>query len=71
MPRDYVSNAALCPFYQMENAKSVVCEGVGPSWSIRLSKDGKSGNAKGYMRRFCYDRWEECMIAQALMKKYS
>lgn len=70
MPRQYVSNLALCPFYRMEDAQSVVCEGVGPSWSIRLTKDGKSGNAKGYKRKFCYAKWEECIIAKALQEKY-
>ena len=70
MPRKYVSNAARCPFYHMEDTKSVVCEGVAPSWTITMSKDGKTGNAKGYKLMYCYDRWEECLLARALQEKY-
>ena len=70
MARQYVSTAALCPFYQMEDAKSIVCEGVGPGWTIKISRDGQSGNAKDYKRRFCYDQWEQCPVAKMLQENY-
>ena len=70
MSRQYVSTAALCPFYQMENAKSITCEGPGPGWTIRVSKDGNSGNAKDFKRKNCYDQWEQCPIAKMLQERY-
>ena len=70
MARQYVSTAAQCPFYQMEDAKSITCEGLGPGWTIKLTKDGKTGNAKGFKRKLCYDRWEECPVARMLQERY-
>lgn len=70
MPRHYESSAARCPFYRMEDRKSVTCEGLGPNWTIKMSKDGKSGNAGGYKRRFCYDRWQECPVAVMLQARF-
>ena len=70
MARKYVSNAALCPFYQMEDQKSITCEGVGPGWVIKISRDGQTGNAKAYLRKYCYDQWEQCPIAKMLNEKY-
>ena len=68
MPRYYESSAALCPFYRMEDPKSVICEGFGPKWTIKLSKDGKGGSAGGFKRKFCYDRWDECPISKMLQE---
>lgn len=71
MARRYVSTEAKCPYYRMEDARSITCEGVGPGWTIRLSKDGSSGNAKGYKRNYCYSwKWEECPIARGLTEKF-
>jgi hypothetical protein len=54
----------------MEDRKSITCEGLGPNWTIKMSKDGKSGNAGGYKRRFCYDRWQECPVAVMLQARF-
>lgn len=70
MPRHYESSAARCPFYRMEDRKSVSCEGFGPNWTIKISKDGKNGNASGYKKHFCYDRWEECPVARMLQERF-
>lgn len=68
MPRHYVNPEAQCPFYHMEDAKSITCDGVGPSWTIKLSKAGKNGSAKGYKRKFCYNQWQDCPISEMLQK---
>lgn len=70
MPRGYVSTEALCPFYRMEDAKSITCEGIGPGWIIKMSKDGQTGNAKGYKRKYCYAAWEACPVAKMLNEKF-
>lgn len=70
MARNYISNLALCPYYQMEDAKSITCEGIGPGWVIKVSRDGHEGNAKDHIRKYCYDRWEECPVARMLDEKY-
>ena len=60
----------MCPFYRMENSTGIFCEGIGPKWTIHMSKAGKGGSARGYKKRFCYDRWQGCPIAEMLQKKY-
>lgn len=70
MARQYVSNEAVCPFYLMEDRQTVTCEGVGPGWVIKISRNVNSGNAKDYIREFCYRDWEKCRVAQMLQKKY-
>ena len=70
MARHYESSNAVCPFYRMEDPKAVYCEGINPGWTIRLSKDGKSGSAKGFKRKLCYNLWEQCPIAQMLQRIY-
>ena len=54
----------------MEDRKSISCEGFGPNWTIKISKDGKNGNASGYKKHFCYDRWEECPVARMLQERF-
>ena len=70
MPRHYVNPSAMCPFYRMEDPNSIFCEGIGPKWTIRLTKDGKGGSARGYKKKFCYDDWKNCPISRMLQKKF-
>ncbi len=69
MARQYVSTEARCPFYRMEDGKSVHCEGLRPGWTLTYSKDGHEGRAKGYIKKFCYRDWEKCPIADMLYRE--
>ena len=66
MPYRYESSAAKCPFYRMEDPKSIYCEGLRPGWGLVYTKDGKEGTAKGYKKKFCYADWEGCPIAKMI-----
>ena len=69
MARDYVSTEAMCPFYRMESAKQVTCEGLRPGWTIILRKNGTSGSAKGFIKKFCYRNWKDCPVAEMLYRE--
>ena len=69
MPYRYESSAARCPFYRMEDPKSIYCEGLRPGWGIIYTKDGHEGTAKAYKKKFCYKAWDECSIAKMLIQE--
>ena len=69
MPWRYESSEALCPYYRMEDSRSIWCEGIDPGGSLQVtSASGKQAAIR--KARFCRADWQKCYIAQALTKKY-
>ena len=62
-------SSVKCPFYIKENANQMRCEGVTKGSSTLNSFRYKSQKKK-YKQYYCCKFYEECLIAQALLKKY-
>lgn len=61
-----------CPFYKsdkFENAYRIYCEGLVDNSSIILTYRKKM-DFKTHIKEFCCLHFEQCLIYQALMKKY-
>ena len=68
MPRRYESSEAVCPYYRMEDARTIWCEGVDPGGTLQvMCASGKQAAIR--KARFCRADWKKCYIAQALTKK--
>jgi hypothetical protein len=66
MARHYVSPAALCPFYRMEETTKVYCKGVEEG---ALSIQSWKKDAKTYKDRYCKGSWARCPVAKMLFEK--
>lgn len=69
MPRRYESSEAVCPFYKMESATTIWCEGLEAGGQVQIV----SANAKKAARRkarFCRRNWKQCYIAKILTQIY-
>ena len=67
MGKHMVSSDAQCPFYKGETRNVVYCEGVTEESSIH---NAFPGNALVYKSNYCCGKWESCIIAKMLWKKY-
>ena len=69
MARNYMSSAALCPFYRYEEPVAIYCEGLEPGSTLKLFyRDGKKLDR--FKARHCYGDWKKCPIARTLWSKY-
>lgn len=68
MGKHAVSSKAECPFYKAEDERVIYCEGVEKGATIQMVFPG---SASHYKIRCCYNQWEKCMIAKALISKYN
>ncbi len=63
-----------CPFYKNEDRQKIVCEGVRDGTALHLTFDANPDLSKlgirDYKTVYCKGRWEDCLIAQMLNKKY-
>ena len=67
--KNYVSKAAVCPFYHQEKDCSVHCEGVMKGSSLKLSFVTRAQFEK-FRKEKCYGQWEQCPVAKMLLRKY-
>ena len=67
----FVSANVLCPFYKDApiSKQTIVCEGVEPDSSVRLTF-GSKVHCSLYMDKFCCKDYKACRVAQMLYKKY-
>lgn len=65
MARHYVSTAAICPFYRMEETTKVYCKGAAEGELIIRSfkKD-----AKPWKDQYCKAAWARCPVASMLFE---
>lgn len=66
MARHYVSTAAICPFYRMEETTKIYCKGIEEG---ALSIQSFKKDCKGYKDRFCKASWARCPVANMLFEK--
>lgn len=63
-----------CPFYNNEDRQRIVCEGVRDGTALHLTFDANPEKCeispRDYKGSYCKGRWEDCLIAQMLVKKY-
>ncbi len=66
MARHYVSTAAICPFYRMEETTKVYCKGLEKGeLLIRSRKD----DIKRTKDKYCKGAWAQCPIAKMLFER--
>ena len=68
----YISSNVLCPFYKNSIFKyqTIYCEGVQDGTSTHLSFADK-GRMKEYIKSFCCNDYQKCLISQMLYQKYA
>lgn len=69
MGKRYISPYAQCPFYKSEERQKIMCEGVDDNSTIHLAFCDPSKKTS-YRKRTCCDKYDRCVIAQALGRKY-
>lgn len=65
MARHYVSSAALCPFYRMEEATKIYCRGVDEG---ALSIQSWKSDCRAYKEKYCKAAWARCPVANMLFE---
>ena len=69
MPRHYVSIEAQCPFYRMEDAGMIWCEGPSDEWTLcQEIKDRLQADL--YIENYCHGDWAQCQIARMLWSRH-
>lgn len=64
------SKNVFCPFYNEEDRQTIFCEGLEPGTAVHLAFSTQP-QLKAYKKRFCEcTRYDKCLIAQMLAKKY-
>ncbi len=65
MARNYMSSAALCPFYRYEEPIAIYCEGLESGSTLKLYyRNGKKLDR--FKEKNCYGDWKHCPIARML-----
>ena len=59
---------AVCPFFRYNRANFITCEGCFSQTSKNEFKSKEE--ATEYYNKFCADKWEECLQAEALNYLY-
>jgi hypothetical protein len=60
---------AKCPYYDGEEKQKIICEGVQDGASIHMAFDTPQ-NRRNYKKKFCNKSYNECLIAEALNRKW-
>lgn len=58
-----------CPFYKGERRQLIYCEGVQEGSSIHMGFDTQD-NFRDYKSCFCKGDYNQCLIAQAMNRKW-
>lgn len=66
----YIQVYVQCPFYHGDNGESwIICEGLIPGTQLHSSFPRKS-DYRLQIEVFCCDRYRNCEVYTALLKKY-
>lgn len=60
---------AKCPYYNGEEKHKIFCEGVQEGSSIHVAFDTPQ-NRRDYKKAFCNKCYNQCLVAEALNKKW-
>jgi hypothetical protein len=58
-----------CPYYKGEEKQMIFCEGVQEGSAIHLAFD-TNPNLKEYKDHFCKGRYNKCLVAEAMNRKW-
>ena len=58
-----------CPYYKADNKQMIFCEGVREGTALHLAFDTHP-NLINYKKEFCRGCWNQCLIAEALRRKW-
>lgn len=64
-----------CPYYVDNDRESIICEGLKDDMRCRHtftypSSTDRHDSRKDYMNEYCCDKYQECLWAQAMERKY-
>lgn len=58
-----------CPYYKYERQAVIYCEGAEDGSNIHMAFSAGS-QRKSYEKRYCEACWKDCMVADALNRKW-
>lgn len=66
---NYNATKVVCPFYQDDSPKSIICEGVFSRFCVQNFSEGEK--KKAHIKNVCAcNDYKKCEIAKILSKKY-
>ena len=75
MPTSQHSKYVKCPYYMYDDNRTVICEGMYVNtkliskWGQPSEQIAKAAKAE-HMKKYCQNKYEECMICAMLNQKY-